>query len=404
MNTLTIAWRNIWRHKLRSLTVMCSVLLGISAGIYAAALMKGMLEGRFDHFIENEISHMQVHHPDFVREPEPAYTVATEGDALQALQGLPGVSAATARLKVHGMIASANYTGGVQLIGILPEMEEATTGFSDKLMAGENLSSDDGNRILIGYALAQKMKVDIGSRIVLTFQDVDQEIVSAAFTVKGFFQTISNRYDEGVAFVPAAYLGSHLRTGRAYHEYAILAEGMDRVEDLRPGVEALFPGMRVRSWDQLSPELSFWLEAGGVVSYAFIIIILLGLTFGLLNTMLMTVFERTRELGMLMAIGMNKRKVFALIVMETLLLAVSGAVLGLGIGYGLVRLSAKNGIDLSALSDVMRELGFSSIIIPDVDTTFLLLIPVMVVITALLAAVYPALKALSLNPAEAVRE
>lgn len=404
MNILTIARRNIWRHKLRSLAVISSIVLGICAGIYASALMKGMLEGRFDHFIENEISHMQVHHPEFVREPEAMHTVSSLPDAAEQLRALPGVQAATARLKTHGMIASANYTGGVQLIGILPDREEATTAFNDKLAEGESLRADDGNRILIGKSLAQKMKVDIGSRIVLTFQDRDHEIVSEAFTVKGLFQTISNRYDEGVAFVPAAHLGTLLGTGTAYHEYAILAEDMEAVASFRPEVERLFPGMSVRSWDQISPELSFWLEAGGVVSYTFIIIILLGLTFGLLNTMLMTVFERTRELGMLMAVGMNKRKIFALIVTETLLLSLTGALLGLGLGYGAVRLSAKNGIDLNALSDVMRELGFSSVIVPHLDTTFLLLIPVMVVVTALIAAVYPALKALGLNPADAVRE
>lgn len=404
MKLSTLAWRNIWRNRLRSSTVIASVLLGIAAGIFASALMKGMLEGRFDNFIEDEISHLQVHHPDFVKEPEVRHTLKGGDEVLTALGKTEGIQATTARIRVQGMIASANYTGGIVLTGILPEAEERVTGFSQKMHEGEYLEAGDGNRILIGKSLAEKMKVGIGSRVVLTFQDADYEIVSAAFTVKGIFQTISNRYDEGLAFVPAAYLRTHLANDEPYHEVAVLLNDIGQSEPLKAKIQALYPEMRVRTWEEVAPELTFWLEAGDVVGYVFIVIILLGLAFGLLNTMLMAVFERTRELGMLMAVGMNKRRVFALIVWETLFLSLIGAAAGLGLGYAAVAFTAKNGIDLSQLSDVMRELGFSEFIYPSVDPFFLVLVPLMVVATALLAAVYPAIRALKLNPAEAVRE
>lgn len=404
MKLSTLAWRNIWRNRLRSSTVIASVLLGIAAGIFASALMKGMLEGRFDNFIEDEISHLQVHHPDFVKEPEVRHTLKGGDEVLTALGKTEGIQATTARIRVQGMIASANYTGGIVLTGILPEAEERVTGFSQKMHEGEYLETGDGNRILIGKSLAEKMKVGIGSRVVLTFQDADYEIVSAAFTVKGIFQTISNRYDEGLAFVPAAYLRTHLANDEPYHEVAVLLNDIGQSEPLKAKIQALYPEMRVRTWEEVAPELTFWLEAGDVVGYVFIVIILLGLAFGLLNTMLMAVFERTRELGMLMAVGMNKRRVFALIVWETLFLSLIGAAAGLGLGYAAVAFTAKNGIDLSQLSDVMRELGFSEFIYPSVDPFFLVLVPLMVVATALLAAVYPAIRALKLNPAEAVRE
>jgi putative ABC transport system permease protein len=404
MKLPTIAWRNIWRHKLRSLAVMLSVVLGIYAGIFASALMKGMLEGRFETFIENEISHMQVHHPEFVREPEVHLTVQGAADALDRILAHPRVESATTRVKADGMIASANHTGGIRITGIDPQHEFRTTGLDDHLVEGEHIAPDDRNRIVIGRSLADKMKVGLGSRVVLTFQDAEHEIISAAFTVKGIFRTISNRYDEGIAFVPATYLAEHLGIDGGYHELAVLAREMEDIPAVLPLLRELFPEMRVRSWEEVAPEVALWSGMGDLVAYIFLGVILLGLAFGLLNTMLMTVFERTRELGMLMAIGMNKRKVFGLIVLETLFLSITGAALGLLLGYFTVELVGERGIDLSALSDVMRELGFSSMIHPRVDTLFLLFIPVMVVITALLAAIYPARKALSLNPAEAVRE
>ena len=404
MKLSTLAWRNIWRNKMRSGAVIASVLLGIAAGIFASALMKGMLEGRFDNFIEDEISHLQVHHPDFVKEPEAGHTLSGGDRELAELVRTDGIKAATARIRVQGMIASANHTGGIMLTGILPEAEERVTGFSQKMHSGDYLEEGDRNSILIGKSLADKMKSDIGSRVVLTFQDADYEIVSAAFTVKGIFQTISNRYDEGIAVVPASYLRTHLGTRDPYHEVAVLLNDIDQSEALRADISAIYPDMQVRTWNELSPELTVWLGAGDMVAYIFLAVILLGLAFGLLNTMLMAVFERTRELGMLMAVGMNKRRIFALIVWETLFLSLVGAAAGLALGFAGVAFTAKNGIDLSRLSDVMRELGFSEFIYPAIDPYFLVFIPLMVVVTALLAAVYPALRALKLNPADAVRE
>lgn len=404
MNLIKIAWRNIWRHKLRSLAVMSSVILGLVAGIFSSSLVIGMLDGRFQNFIDNELSHIQVHHPDFIGQNEVHQTMGTNKDVLYRILNIPDVKAATVRSKTHSMVASATYTGGVQLMGIIPRHENQTTQFSKNIIDGTYLEDGDQNSVLIGKALADKLKVKVGSRIVLTFQDVDYDIVSAAFVVKGIFETYYNRYDETTAFVTLDYLDQHLKLNGEFHELALLSDHIDDIDGMVPSVQQVFPDMTVRKWSEVSPELNYWIQFGGLFSYIFVIVIMLGLAFGLLNTMLMAVFERTREIGMLMAIGMNKKKVFGMIVLEAISLSAVGIVIGMLLSYWIVMATSINGIDLSSLSDVMKEIGFDTMIYPQLDRTFYWIMPFIVITTALLATIYPALKALRLNPAEAVRE
>ena len=404
MNLIKIAWRNIWRNKVRSSTVITSVVVGLMAGIFAAALVEGMMLGRFENFIEKEISHLQVHQPDFIEQPEVPYFIQESITSLEKIDAIEGVKSVTARSRAQAMIASATYTAGVTLNGVLPEREEQTTGFSSNIIEGEYLDKDDKNAVLIGKALANKMNVNIGSRIVLTFQDAENEMVAAAFTVKGIFETYYARYDESTAFVPLTYLNEHLQLGDSFHEIAVLAKDMDVVQDLKKELSLLFPNDKVRSWNEISPELEYWVELGGVFSYIFVIVLMLGLAFGLLNTMLMAVFERTREIGMLMAIGMSKRKVFFMIVYETFMLSIIGTIISIIGSSILIRWLSERGIDLSAFSDVMQELGFETLIYPYLAGSFYIFLPIIVLIISLFAAIYPAIKALRLNPSDAVRK
>jgi ABC-type lipoprotein release transport system permease subunit len=403
-NLFKIAWRNIWRNKLRSMAVIFSVFLGLLGGILLSGLSVGMLEGRIHSFIENELSHIQVHHPDFVGQQEVYQTLAGDENLLSQILQLEGVKAATLRSKTHSMVASATYSSGVQLQGILPEMEDRTTDFSKNMIEGEYLNAQDNNAIVIGKALADKLKVGVDSRIVLTFQDIENDITSVAYVVKGIYETFSNTYDENMVFVPLNHLNKHLKLVDKFHELAVLTEDANALQPQLDRLKELFPEMTVRTWEEISPEMRLWIEAGGIFTYILTIIIMIALAFGLLNTMLMAVFERTREIGMLMAIGMNKRKVFGLIVFETILLSFVGTALGILVGYGWLTHLSKNGVDLSAISDVMKEIGFDTMIYPVLDPTFFSLLPVIVFVTALLAAIYPAVKALRLNPAQAIRE
>lgn len=398
-----IAWRNIFRNTLRSAAILFSVWLGLLAGIFSGSLVKGMMDSRFDNFIEKEISHIQIHHPLYVNRPEVGFYVANYAEISQRLLSIEGVKALSARTQIQGMIASATYQGGIHISGVDPNEEQLTTGFADQIIEGSFLE-ESHNALVIGKHLAEKMKVSLGSRVVVSFQDPDNNLISAAFTITGLFTTYYKRFDESHAFVHKSYLNKQLGIDNACHEMAILAVSPDRVPTIVEQAQELAPDLLVRSWDQIAPELLFWVEMGSTFSFIFITIILIGLAFGLLNTMLMAIFERTRELGMLMAIGMNKKKVFTLIVLETTILSISGALLGMLSAGILIQYLQNKGVNLSAFSDVMHEIGFETIIYPQWDITLFISLPFLVVLTSLIAAIYPAIKALKLSPAEAVRK
>ena len=404
MQLIKMAWRNIWRNKVRSLAVMAAVFLGLVAGMYSAALVEGIMHSRFENFIENQISHIQIHHPNFILENEVFQTVGGDMSDLESVQKIPGVNSATVRTRIQCMIASASHTGGVELYGIRPKSENQTTNFSRHLVEGDYLKGEANNGILIGESLAEKLKVGIGSRIVLSYQDKANNLVSGAFIVRGIFNSGFNRYDESTAFVFQDYLNEYLGIGEDFHELAVLAEDINDLESIRPALQQRFPESSVRTWNEIEPALEIMITSSDLFSYIFIILIMIGLAFGLLNTMLMAVFERTREIGMLMAVGMNRRKVFLLIAMETLFLSFSGAAIGLLVGYLLVAWFAKRGLDLSAFSDVMYELGVDAVVHPVLDPNFPLVLALIVIATALLSAIYPAIKALSLSPIEAIRK
>jgi len=164
-----------------------------------------------------------------------------------------------------------------------------------------------------------------------------------------------------------------------------------------------YPGLDVQSYKTLSPDLELYESTIGLTSTIMTIIVMLALIFGIINTMMMAVLERIKELGMLMAIGMNKQRVFFMILIETLLLGCIGAPIGMLVGYVTILLTSNTGLDLSAYSAGMREFGLSDIIYPWVPPTIYWQLAIAVVITALIGSLFPALRAIRLRPVEAIR-
>jgi ABC-type antimicrobial peptide transport system permease subunit len=177
-------------------------------------------------------------------------------------------------------------------------------------------------------------------------------------------------------------------------------------EQLAKSTEILagkYPEVQVQNWKQLFPELGLLNEYGNIYIYFFIIIILLSLGFGIVNTMLMVVLERVKEIGMLMAIGMSRFRVFWMLMLETVLLTLTGGFFGILLGLGVTFATMKHGIDLSFYAEGLEDMGYSSLVFPEVETRMVVIITMMVLITGIISAIYPARKALKYKPAEAIR-
>lgn len=187
------------------------------------------------------------------------------------------------------------------------------------------------------------------------------------------------------------------------HEIAIALTNDNATDSLAKKMVAVLPGYSVQSWKEIMPELGLMIDLMQYMLFIFMTIIFLALSFGIINTMLMAVLDRVREIGMLMAIGMNKLRIFLMITYETILLMLTGSALGLVLSYILVEIFKVYGIDLFAFASGLSDIGFSSIVYPFIETNVYFQIVIMVIITGILSSIVPARKALKLNPSEAIR-
>ena len=301
------------------------------------------------------------------------------------------------------MVASAETGTGVKITGIDPEYEMKVTDLSSKIISGRYLDSTDRNSVVISEKLALKLKVSLKNKIIITVQDVNKNINGGAFRIAGIFRTDNSMFDEANIFVRGTDLSrlTGLKEHEA-HEIAILLN-KNETDDATKILSGRFPNLEVKSWKQLSPEAGYLVSAMNQYMFIFIIVILIALCFGIINTMLMVIMERIHELGMLMAIGMNRLRVFAMIMLETVFLSLTGGITGLIIGYTAIKYFAKAGINLYFWKEAFSELGYSAYIYPVTDTKTIAITVILVMIAGIISALYPAYKALKLNPSEAIR-
>ena len=401
-----IAWRSIWRSKMRSAVVIFAIASGLLGGLFSSAWMNGMAQQRVKNTFAYEIGHIQLHNPSYAENNDVKKTIKNTSDKLSILDTIKGVSGVTERILVTGMSATANKNMGVNIIGVDPLQEKQVFEIYKKIdsASGDFFETKKKNSIVISRALADELKARLKSKIVLTFQDYNGEITGAAFKVVGIFKTDNNPWDKMHVFVKNDDLRRLLALPEdESHEIVLLLDDFEQAEVLAGNLQNRLTDVKIEDWAEVSPYLSLMSGYMDMMMGLFMVIILGALGFGIVNTMLMVVLERTRELGMLMAIGMNKRRVFIMIMLETICLALVGALFGEILSVIIINYFNKTGIDLSSVAEGMESVGYAVVTYPMLEPYRYLQITVLVIITSVLASIYPAFKALKLHPAEAIR-
>jgi len=305
---------------------------------------------------------------------------------------------------INSMVASAETGTGVMIKGIDPEMEKEVTNIYTKIVEGAYFEGISKNPVVIGKKLADKLDVSIRNKIIVTVQDQDGNVTSGAFRVAGIYKTSNTTFDGSTIFVRNSDLATLVGVNpEMSHEIALLLSDQHNLEETTQIIGALNPDLLTESWKDLSPEMGYMDDLMGVYMYFIIIIILFALCFAIINTMLMAVLERVKEIGMLMAVGMNKLRVFSMLMLESIFLTLSGGFLGIVLGYILFLFFQKNGIDMSIWGEGLEAMGFAAIIYPEFDYGMIIPIIILVILTGLLSSLYPAYKALKLNPADSIR-
>lgn len=401
MMLIKIAWRNIWRSKGRSMVVLGSIVVGIWALISAVGFMNGFMVGYIAGLINHEVSNVQIHNPEFKKDREVQFVISDVENKTEEIRSWESVQAVTTRMLISGMIASPKKASAVQIKGIDVANEASVTRLDSLIGEGTYFDGIKKNPILIGRKLADNLGVEVKSKVVLTFSDVHQNLTSAAFRVVGILETSSVNLSEMTAFVRqddlAVLLGSS-----GVHEIAILTQTDADEQAIVDLYQSKHPEDLAETWKEVAPEMSFMQEMYGRMLYVLVIIVMVALVFGIVNTMLMAVLERIRELGMLMAVGMTRIRVFLMVMLETIFLGLLGMPFGLGFGWAMISYFTQHGVDLSAYSEGLEAYGYDTLLIPYVSNETYFLVAVAVFVTAFIGALYPAWKAVRLKPIEAL--
>jgi len=406
-----IAWKNVWRNKLRSLIVILSITIGLFGGLFYLAFSNGMAEYQINSSIKTEISHIQIHNPAFLVNDEIKYAIDNPDEIMTKLKSIPNVKAVASRIKSMAMISSAATGTGVTLNGIDVEDEKQISDLNTKVTKGSYFDSKLRNPIVIGKKLAKKLKVKVKSKVVVTIQDMNNNITYGAFKVAGIYDTHNSMFDLANAFVTKGDLANLLQfDNNKASQISLLLDNNESTEMVMAKIKNMFAEdinnkiLTVRSWGEINPILKMLNEMTLQFTMIFVTIILVALSFGIINTMLMAIMERVREIGMLMAIGMSKAKVFLMIMLETVFLSITGGIIGLLISWVAVSITHRTGIDLSSVAEGLNAIGYSSFVRPELGIVFYLLVGLLVIFTAIFASIFPARKALKLKPSEAIRQ
>jgi len=469
----SIAWKNIWRNKKRSLVVIVAVALGIIAGVFIIGFVEGWSKQRLDDAVYNEVSHIQIHNNEYLKNEETSLTINDPERITAIIDTLDEVKSHVVRTKIIALAGTSWANTGVIIYGIDPDREKQVTMIHNKIVkgGGRYLDAGNGSDILISDKTAELLKLKqysltdsvieklrneampspvlekleamkdtrfrspgdfrealvnrlsgkeykeygnvisekaldyrLRNKIQITLSDREGNPIHAIFRVCGIYKTTNTGFDQMAAFVNSGELVKlYGDADTLVHEVAILLNNIDDAGKVRDKLTPLAAGNSVRTWKELAPDAALMNDFMIIYYFIFIGIIMLALAFGIINTMLMSVLERTKELGMLMAIGMNRKRVFTMIMLETVFLTAVGAATGILLGWAITGTFGRTGIHMAGWSEGFEAIGFAATVYPIVTPEFIIFIAVMVVVTAILSSLWPARKALKLIPVEALR-
>jgi putative ABC transport system permease protein len=401
---IQLAWRNLWRNKMRSITILMSVTLGLFAGITVLSLYQGMMEGRVKTVIEDEIGHIQIHHPSFPSDNELKWIVDSPAYIKNYLLSMTSVKSISSRSIAFGMVSTTTGSGGIQINGIIPSEEEKTTGLNEKIISGNYFDKTKKQQILIGKKLADKLKLHKGSKLVITTNDTANNLVAGAFKIAGIYESVNAPLDEKMVYIEQHEFNEMMSLTDEIHEIAILLYKNDSTDFYLKMFKERYPHLLVQSWKELSPETDLLIKTIDQYSLIILIIIFIALAFGIINTMLMAILERTKEIGMMIALGTGRFKMFGIIMTETFFLTMAGTPPGIIISRIIVNYFHREGLNLANMgTELMSSFGFKTIIYPVFPSEQLTAIIIIVSCTAFISGILPAWRALKMTPSEALR-
>jgi len=400
--TPKLAWRNLWRNYRRTLIMLLAITVGVWAMIFMTALLRGMVDNMVRQGVHALPGHVQIHATGYQDDPSVSHRLPAPDPVLLKALHDPQVRAWTSRVKVPAMISSEQENRGITLLGVDPEGEMALGFDPDDITDGRFLDSAADKGIVIGRKLLERLETRLGKRVVVMSQDPDNSIADRGFRVVGVYRAELESREESVVYAGRDVIQALLRMGTDVSEIAILGFEYRQPEALTAHIRAAVSTDKdVLSWLEIDPYLGTMMRVMDGFVLVWMVVVFLALSFGLVNTLMMAVFERVREIGLMQALGMRPSAIVYQFLLESLMLLTLGLLLGNILALTTI-IPLRDGIDVSAVSQGLEMMGAASVLYPVLQWPDLVLANSVVIVLGILTSLLPAWRASQYRPVEAI--
>jgi len=408
---LKMAWRNVWRNWRRTVIAGIAIALGLTFILMFDGFLGGMNEALYGNTVKLQGGHVQVHASGFREKANrlPLLPLADPGAAVDAALAQPEVIAVSQRIETGGMVSSREGTLSVVITGIEPEREAPVSLVAENVVQGRYLEANDEDVLLIGQSLSERLELTVGDRVMLVGRATHEQMRRRTMTIIGIYDLGIKEVEERLVYISLLEAQTLFDLRDQATEVAVHLERVGQEPPVVKRLQAALPGYEVDAWDTLDPTTKQMMELEAQVMSLFGLIILLIAGVGILNLMLMAVFERTREIGVLAAMGLKRWETMVLFLLEGVLIGLLGALAGSLLGGAIAAYFGRVGLDFMALYGGIDVAEFGELIglMGDriyfrIGMSVLLGRALTVAIIAALASLYPAWQASRREPAEAL--
>ncbi len=402
---LLFAIRNLLRNRRRTTITLLTMIFGIAVLTLLSALNDGWLSQMKTNFILSYTGHVQIHTNGFEASQHLRDSIKNPAAVTRLMQSYPEISGWTQRIRTSGLASVGGSSAGIQILATDPEQETWVTSMHEHVTEGEWLRPGMSKDLLLGITIAQTIGAKTGDRVILMTQRPSGEMVSEVFYLLGILETGAPQIDRTLAIIPLNSAQSWLQMGQTVTDIVIRAE---QHEDTNLIVRLFRQQLsektfEIMPWQELDPMVRQWLEFSDAYGLVIILVVVILVLTEILNTMLISLHERQKELGVIVAIGTSRRQIFSMLLLEAVLLILIGAALGYLAGSLMVYFFAESGIDLTSYANAFQFFYMNPVIHPELTQSSALRILGATLVAALLAGIYPAWKATRLRLSKALR-
>jgi putative ABC transport system permease protein len=401
-----LAWRNIWRHPRRTWLTAGAMMFSNLLLVFMISLQFGMYGLMIDNSLQTFTGHLQIQAPDYIDDKKMRQTVPDIQPLAQSMRVQMNTERIAARATAFALASSEERSYGIAVFGVEPEFEPGVSTIPGLIKQGRFLQDPNAAEVVIGAALARNLRVDIGDELTLLGSGRDGSFAAAVVTIIGLFDSGIADFDRSIVEVPLNYFQDTFYMEGSGHQVVFNTPEIDSVPMLKQKVESLLPAdedLVVHDWDELMPGLQQAIKADMSSAFFMYGVLVVLVAFSVLNTQLMSVLERTREFGIVMALGLTPGRLGRLVILETAIMGMIGLIFGALLGGIFTWWFSVNGFSYPGMEEMAAKFNLPARFYPQVTPLSLFAGPAVVFVFTILAAVYPALRLNRLHPVEAMR-